>query len=99
MVGCFDKLGIPFLEDQIIKARDPATQMILGVPGQYLAGHGWHTYTLVSPDQTVKLEFIHNVNGRDVYAVGTLDAIAFLAKKIKEGAKGKVFTMIDVLKG
>lgn len=100
LVGCFNKLGIPFSEDKIIKERDPKDQAeLLGVPNQYLGGHGWHTYTLVSPDKTVVLEFSHNVNGRDVYARGTLDAIAFLDGKVKEGAKGKVFTMIDVLKG
>jgi hypothetical protein len=31
--------------------------------------------------------------------MGTLDALIYLAKKIKQGSKGKVFTMIDVLKG
>lgn len=99
MVQCFNKLGVPFNESQIIKERDPDAQRTLGVPEQYLAGHGWHTYALVSPDQTVALELTHNVNGRDIYAKGTLDAIAFLSRKIEEGVKGKVFTMIDVLKG
>jgi len=100
MVGYFIKLGIPFSEDKINMERDPDVQKdCLDVPEQYLSGHGWHTYTLVSPDATVKFEFIHNVNGRDIYAVGTLDAIIFLDKKVKDGAKGKVFTMIDVLKG
>lgn len=99
MVGYFTKLGIPFSKDEIIMERDPDVQKtILGVPEQYLTGHGWHTYTLLSSDKTVKVEFTHNVNGRDIYAVGTLDAIAFLEKKVKYGAKG-VFTMIDVLKG
>ena len=71
----------------------------LGVPDEYLSGHGWHTYTLVSGDQTVKFQFIHNVNGREVYASGTIDAVRFLACKVQEGIKGKVFSMIDVLRG
>lgn len=80
--------------------RDPNVQSkFMSVPAKYLAGHGWHTYKLVSPDGTVVFEFTHNVNGRDVYAEGTLDAIAFLDKKVKEGVQGKAFTMIDVLKG
>lgn len=100
MVKCFTKLGVAFTEDEIKMVRDPDIQKkLMGVPKEHLRGHGWHTYTLVSPDGTVKFEFVHNVNGRDVYARGTLDAIAFLDKKVKEGAKGKVFTMIDVLKG
>jgi len=36
------------------------------------------------------------VNGRDIYALGTLDAIGFLAKKIRPGV---VYSMKDVLKG
>jgi 4-hydroxy-tetrahydrodipicolinate reductase len=39
------------------------------------------------------------VNGRDVYALGTLDAIWFLKKKVDEGKRGMVYTMIDVLRG
>lgn len=41
----------------------------------------------------------HNVNGRDIYARGTLDAIKYLDKKVKEGSEGQVYSMIDVLKG
>ncbi len=74
-------------------------QSKLGVPEAYLGGHGWHTYTLRSEDGTVFFQFTHNVNGRDIYASGTLDAIHYLAKKIEQGAKGRAFTMIDVLKG
>ena len=100
MVGYFNGLGIPFSEDQIIKLRDPEVQKNQwGIPEQHLAGHGWHTYTLVSEDQTVRFEFSHNVNGRMVYTRGTLDALLFLSEKVKAGVKGKMFTMMDVLKG
>ncbi|MBW1695598.1 MAG: dihydrodipicolinate reductase [Deltaproteobacteria bacterium] len=100
MIGYFNKLGIPVVEEEIIKERDPERQKnALGVPEQYLSGHAWHTYTLVSNDQTVTFQFTHNVNGRDIYAKGTLDAVVFLSNKISEGAKGAVFTMLDVLKG
>ncbi|MDH3826900.1 MAG: dihydrodipicolinate reductase [Desulfobacterales bacterium] len=100
MVGYFNELGVSFSEDQIIKIRDPEVQKTQwGIPEQHLAGHGWHTYTLVSEDQTVRFEFTHNVNGRKVYTLGTLDALLFLSAKVKAGVKGKMFTMIDVLKG
>jgi 4-hydroxy-tetrahydrodipicolinate reductase len=100
MVGYFNELGVSFSEDQILKMRDPEVQKAQwGIPEQYLSGHGWHTYTLVSEDQTVRFEFSHNVNGRLVYTLGTLDALLFLSAKVKAGVKGKVFTMIDVLKG
>jgi 4-hydroxy-tetrahydrodipicolinate reductase len=100
MVKYFNALGIPFEESHIHKERDPQRQKSLwGIPEEHLTGHGWHTYVLTSPDGTVRLEFTHNVNGREVYALGTLDAVRFLHARIGEGARGQIFSMIDVLKG
>ena len=100
MVGYFNKLGVPYSTDEIVMVRDPQEQKTQwGIPEEYLAGHGWHTYTLVSEDQTVQFEFTHNVNGRKVYVRGTVDAILYLSEKVQDGARGKMFTMIDVLKG
>jgi 4-hydroxy-tetrahydrodipicolinate reductase len=100
MVHYFNSLGLAFAEEEITKERDPETQKnVLGIPEEYLSGHGWHTYSLDSYDKTVHFEFTHNVNGRDVYAMGTLDALIYLANKMRQGSKGKVYTMIDVLKG
>jgi 4-hydroxy-tetrahydrodipicolinate reductase len=98
MVRYFNQMGLRFEEDQIVKERDPEIQSTRwGIPEKYLAGHGWHTYTLISGDETVRFEFAHNVNGRDVYAQGTLDALLFLSSKLSEGARGQVYSMIDVL--
>jgi 4-hydroxy-tetrahydrodipicolinate reductase len=100
MVGYFNKLGLEFTADEIVKVRDPVTQKNeLGIPEEYLTGHGWHTYQLTSPDKTVQFTFSHNVNGREIYAQGTIDAVAFLHEKIASGVNGHVFSMIDVLKG
>jgi 4-hydroxy-tetrahydrodipicolinate reductase len=100
MVGAFNRLGIPFSADQILMERDPQIQKSeWGIPAEHLAGHAWHTYTLVSADGTVRFEFTHNVNGREIYGLGTLDALAYLDRNIADGARGRVFTMIDVLKG
>jgi 4-hydroxy-tetrahydrodipicolinate reductase len=100
MVRYFNSLGTPFTEKDIIKERDSEDQKhVWGIPAEFLSGHGWHTYTLVSNDKTVKFEFTHNVNGRDIYAQGTLDALIYLDKKVAEGVQGQVFSMIDVLKG
>ncbi len=99
MVSYFNKLGVSFSANDIVKVRDPEEQKAQwGIPEEYLSGHGWHTYTLVSEDQTVRFEFTHNVNGRDVYARGTVDALIYLSEKVQSGARGKMFTMIDVLK-
>lgn len=100
MVGYFNRLGINFSAEDIEMERDPDRQAhVWGIPAAHLGGHGWHTYTMISRDQTVKFEFTHNVSGRDVYAQGTMDAIVFLDKKVRAGQKGRVFSMIDVLKG
>lgn len=96
MVEYFNALGIPFSKDQIIMMRDPKRQRVLGVPKEALSGHGWHTYTLRSSDKNVLFQFTHNINGRDIYAAGTYDAIGFLSRNIK---LGKIYSMIDVLKG
>jgi 4-hydroxy-tetrahydrodipicolinate reductase len=99
MVRYFNQMGLHFAEDQIVKERDPEIQSTRwGIPKKYLAGHGWHTYTLISGDETVRFEFTHNVNGREVYAQGTLDALLFLSARMSEGAQGQVYTMIDVMK-
>ncbi len=99
MVECFNRLGILFAPSEIVMVRDPKVQLRMGVPEKYLDGHGWHTYTLESEDGTVLFEFRHNVNGRGIYALGTLDAIRYLHRKVGEGERGKVYSMIDVLKG
>ena len=99
IVGYFNAMGVAFSPDQIMKERDPAMQREQwGIPEKYLGGHGWHTYTLTSPDGTTLFQLKHNINGRDIYAAGTLKAIRYLDRKIKDGLQGRVFSMIDVLK-
>jgi len=100
MVTYFNEMGIPFAAEDILKERDPAVQEEdWGIPSDYLEGHAWHTYSLASADRTARFVFTHNVNGRDIYANGTLDAIVYLQQKAVEGIKGRVFSMIDLLKG
>ena len=100
VVDCFRRMGTDFSPNGIEMERRPEVQLEKWkIPEAYLAGHGWHTYRLTSPDRTVVFEFTHNVNGRDVYAGGTLDAVVFLDRKMADGQKGKAYSMIDVLKG
>ncbi len=99
MVAYFNRMGVDFKPQAIAMERDPTIQREQwGIPETYLSGHGWHTYRLTSPDGTVVFEFQHNVNGRVIYAEGTLDAVCFLDRQLKNGATGRVFSMIDVLK-
>jgi 4-hydroxy-tetrahydrodipicolinate reductase len=99
MVAYFNAMGVAFSEDQIQKERDPAVQRTeWGIPEAYLSGHGWHTYTLTSPDGSVRFELTHNINGREIYAAGTLKALRYLDRKMRDGVRGRVFTMMDVLK-
>jgi len=100
MVKYFNDFGMEFNENQIQKEREPKIQKKdWNIPEEYIKGHAWHTYTLVSKDKTATFSFSHNINGRDIYSLGTLDAVEFLSKKIKKEIHGKVFTMIDVLRG
>ncbi|GLT89327.1 hypothetical protein SLE2022_073130 [Rubroshorea leprosula] len=99
VISCFQKLGVSFDMDQIKLIRDPKQQLeMMGVPEEHLSGHAFHTYHLTSPDQTVSFQFQHNVCGRSIYAEGTVDAVLFLAKKIKSRADKCIFNMIDVLR-
>lgn len=87
-------------KSQIRKVRDRVTQLEqIGVPEDALDGHAYHTYTLTSPDNSVQFVFKHNVQGRSMYAEGTVDAVLFLAKQRREGAKQCVYTMADVVGG
>ena len=100
MVNHFNALGIPFTEENITKERNPEQQKnVWGIPESAIQGHGWHTYTLLSADKTVRFDFTHNVNGRKIYARGTLDALAYLYEKLHQGSEGRVYSMIDVLQG
>ncbi len=99
MVGYFNKLGANFDITDILMVRDPEKQeKTLGIPKEHLAGHGWHTYTLKTPDGSTLFEFKHNINGRDIYVSGTFDAVFFLVEKLaKSDTSKKLYTMVDVL--
>lgn len=100
MVRHFNDLGCAFTEDMIQMERDPEVQRKeWGVPEEYLGGHAWHTYTLRSPDGTALFALTHNINGREIYVHGTLDAVVYLEAKRRQGIRGRVFSMIDVLRG
>ena len=98
LLPLFAELGMPLAKGDIRMIRDPELQeQYLGVPKEYLGGHGFHTYEMLSPDDTVELGFIHNVLGRNVYVDGAMRAIRLLAEHRQE--RGKVFSMADVLRG
>lgn len=98
VVSSFNKMGLQQSVSDIIKYRTDAESMdLLGVPEVALDGHAFHTYSLVSKDETVAFQFKHNVSGRRFYAEGTADAVGFLAAKAKSG-ESKIFDMVDVLR-
>ena len=151
MVQYFNKMGIPFMVNQIVMIRKPDEQRRLGVSEEHLSGHGWHSYYIQAPSQnrinpleefqdlfynqffsgnpslreykisrddsftkavapdgnvTIMMEYdgkghltlTHNINGRSVYADGTMNALRFLRNRTKAADKGKSYSMIDVLK-
>ncbi|WP_320042720.1 dihydrodipicolinate reductase [uncultured Desulfobacter sp.] len=99
LVASFNQLGADFKISDIEKIRDPKIQQgTLGVPEEFIDGHGWHTYTLTAPDGSALFELKHNINGRQIYASGTFDAVVFLQHRIDTNDfDQKLFTMIDVL--
>lgn len=98
MVRYLTQLGLNCSEDDIVKVRDPNAQVTMGVPESALSGHAFHEYTLISSDGTAVFQIKHNVIGREIYALGAIDALRFLEQKVLSGDKGKVYSMIDVLK-
>jgi len=99
IIECCQKLGMNFDPADIYKERDPHVQQrVWNIPSSHIKGHGWHTYTFESSNKLALFEFTHNINGRDIYAQGTLDAIDFLSRQIANGARGRVYSMIDVIK-
>lgn len=97
IVASLNDLGMPFGEEDIVLHREEQAQLDFGVPADYLNGHAYHTYEIISPDGTAEIEFQHNINGRRIYAEGTCDAALFLASRIAMGAEQKLYNMIEVL--
>jgi len=97
MLQYFQHLGISCEENQIVKLRDEGQQRDFGVPAADLKGHAYHTYRLSSPDGSVEINLQHNVRGRAVYALGALQAVLFLKRRIGQGHRGQVYSMTDVL--
>lgn len=95
----FNSMGVKYSDTNIRSIRDAVEQQIMGIPPGNIDGHGWHQYSLLSPDGSVQIGFEHNVNGRNTYVDGTILALAFLAKEIKEGSAGQCFSMQEVLRG
>ena len=93
-------MGIePITYDDIEKVRTEAEQQsIMEVPAAFLDGHAYHTYRIEAKDQSNAFEFRHNVNGRRIYAEGTIDAVLFLDQQKQAQTQQTLFTMIDILK-
>lgn len=89
-----ERLGA-VIDGEIVSIRDPQTQQDLGI--QNLDGHGYHWITLTSPAGEIR-RFATAVEGRQPYVEGTLMAVSFLARKIREGSRGEIFTMSDVIR-
>jgi 4-hydroxy-tetrahydrodipicolinate reductase len=78
--------SVDFLNENLAEAISPDKNVLLGA------------VELRQSQGFFGLSITHNINGRSVYVDGTMDAIRFLDKKVHDGEKGKVYSMIDVLK-
>ena len=96
--GILENLGIDF--DEVESVREPEVQKNrLGVPEGSLNGHAYHWVDISTPNGNVAIGFYAKVNGRQTYADGTPDAVRYLNRTMQSGARGKVFSMVDVLRG
>lgn len=99
VIACFEKLGVSYDMNRIVKIRDPEQQLeMVGVPEEHIQGHAFHLYHLTSPDDSVSFEFQHNVCGRSIYAEGTIDAAIFLHRKVQSKDSKRIYNMDDVLR-
>lgn len=90
----FERLGA-VMDDEIDSIRNRDQQRQLGI--QNLDAHAYHCVKLVGPNGE-KRQFTTHIEGREPYVDLTLESIPFLARKIKEGARGEIYTAIDVIK-
>lgn len=90
-----EALGATMNED-IESVRDPEVQRSLGI--RSLDGHAYHWITLTSPDGGDIRQYRTSIEGRQPYVKGTLMAIDFLSQRTREGSRGEVFTMSDVIR-
>ena len=96
----FATLGLPAGVEMIEMVRDPDRQrQELHVPDEFLGGHAYHFYNVVSPEGSVHLGLSHCIHGRRVYASGALFAARFLARRAAEQVGPLIFGMDDVLRG
>nr|CAB3465075.1 unnamed protein product [Digitaria exilis] len=99
VIACFEKLGVSYDMNKVVKIRDPEQQVeMVGVPEEHIGGHAFHLYHLTSPDDSVSFEFQHNVCGRSIYAEGTIDAAIFLHMKVQSKDPKRIYNMDDVLR-
>ncbi len=89
-----ERLGA-IMDGEIESIRDPETQRQLRI--QNLDGHAYHWITLTNPNGETR-EFTTAIEGRQPYVEGTLMAVRFLARRMREGSHGEVFTMSDVIR-
>lgn len=85
------------LKGEIISIRDPQRQLGLGVPEEFLGGHGYHWVTVHGTGGEIIYQFETRVNGRGSYVDGTIAAMKFSVSQRVRGSRGEVFGMRDVI--
>jgi len=100
IIKSLQDLGVHCSVEDIEKIRKEETYEAMGIPKEHWGGHGWHTYSLTKIGGDVFLSFTHNINGRQPYVDGTLDAVRFLHGKMNPAKRnlGNIFSMIDILR-
>lgn len=90
-------MGLKCVPKNIRLIQEKIEQRLMSNPANVIDEHGWHEYSLLSPDGNVELKFKRNAN-RSNDVDGTLMALDFLTAKMERGVRGKCFSMHDVIR-
>jgi len=64
MINYFNKMGTNYQVETLKKGgmiREPEEQLKIGIPKEYLSGHGWHNYILYSQEKSESIDMLANL--------------------------------------
>jgi hypothetical protein len=98
MLESFNRLFDETWPDSTIKKlRDQSSSESQGVPKNYLEGHSHSEYSAKNASGSSSFTFRQQYNGDQPAAEGIADSVLFLAQKHQQGAKPRVFSLVDVM--
>ncbi len=84
--------------ESIRNPNDPRVQEAFGFLPDPEKGYAYHRFVVMGRNGSIIHEFETRAIGRQSYVSGTLMAMDFLTQRMREGSKGEVFSMSDVIR-